>query len=176
MGARGSDTYYASIAHVAARIRNFELSPVEVTSATLERIHEINPRLSAYYAVFDEPALRDARTAERQVSRGDYRGPLHGIPIAIKDIVAVGPTTAGSELHRHHVPGHEAAVVIRTQGGRSHHRRKAGNQRVRAWGLGPRRAFSGAAQSLVNYADPRGIQLWCRGGGGRRDGFRCNWL
>ena len=112
MGARGSDTYYASIALVAARIRNFELSPVEVTSATLERIHEINPRLSAYYAIFDEPALRDARAAERQISRGDYRGPLHGIPIAIKDIVAVGPTTAGSELHRHHVPGHEAAVVV----------------------------------------------------------------
>jgi aspartyl-tRNA(Asn)/glutamyl-tRNA(Gln) amidotransferase subunit A len=109
----GSDLHYLSMAQVAAKIRASEVSPVEVAAATIERIHLINPRLSTYYVIFDTQAMTDARVAEHQILNGDYRGPLHGIPIAIKDIVALGPTTAGSELRRQYIPDHDAAVVRR---------------------------------------------------------------
>jgi aspartyl-tRNA(Asn)/glutamyl-tRNA(Gln) amidotransferase subunit A len=108
-----SELHYLSLTEVAAKIRASEVSPVEVTTATLERIRRINPQLSAYYTIFDTQAMADATDAERQIFKGDYRGPLHGVPIAIKDIVALGPTTAGSELRRHYIPDHEAAVVRR---------------------------------------------------------------
>ncbi|MFZ0128014.1 MAG: amidase [Candidatus Dormiibacterota bacterium] len=108
-----SELQYLSITEVAAKIRAAEVSPVEVTAAILERVRLINPRLSAYYAIFEAQAMKDATEAEQQVVKGDYRGPLHGVPIAIKDIVASGPTTAGSELRREYVADHDAAVVHR---------------------------------------------------------------
>ncbi|MFI5287201.1 MAG: amidase [Candidatus Dormibacteria bacterium] len=108
-----SELHYLSITEVAAGIRAAEISPVEVTAATLERVRLINPRLSAYYAIFEAQAMADASEAERQMGKGDYRGPLHGVPIAIKDVVAMGPTTAGSELRRDYIAGNDAAVVGR---------------------------------------------------------------
>ena len=109
----GSDLHYQSITEVAAKIRSSEVSPVEVAAATIERIHQIDPRLSAYYVVFDKQAMVDAKEAEREILNGDYRGPLHGVPIAIKDIVALGPTTAGSALRRQYIADRDAAVVNR---------------------------------------------------------------
>ncbi len=113
MSGLASELHYLSLTEVAAKIRGSEVSPVEVTTATLERIRRINPQLSAYYAIFETQAMADATDAERQIFKGDYRGTLHGVPIASKDIVALGPTTAGSELRRQYMPDHEAAVVRR---------------------------------------------------------------
>jgi aspartyl-tRNA(Asn)/glutamyl-tRNA(Gln) amidotransferase subunit A len=108
-----SELHYLSLTEVAAKIRATEVSPVEVTASTLERVRLINPRLSAYYAIFEAQAMKDATEAERQMVKGDYRGPLHGVPIGIKDVVASGPTTGGSDLRREYIADHDAAVVRR---------------------------------------------------------------
>lgn len=103
--------HYASLHEVSELMRKRELSPVELTRATLERIERLNPSLGAYYTVFADDALAEARAAESDIARGEWRGPLHGIPIAFKDLYELGPTTAGSGLLAKHVAKREAALV-----------------------------------------------------------------
>jgi aspartyl-tRNA(Asn)/glutamyl-tRNA(Gln) amidotransferase subunit A len=74
-------------------LRTRKVSPVELTTASLARIDRLNPTLNAFITVMHEQALADARAAEREVARG-RRGPLHGIPIALKDLF----DTAGVKL------------------------------------------------------------------------------
>ena len=88
--------HYSSLLEVAEELRSRILSPVELTRATLSRIERLNPTLGAYYVVFADEALAQARNAEAEIARGGWRGPLHGIPIAFKDLYNLGPTTAGS--------------------------------------------------------------------------------
>jgi Asp-tRNA(Asn)/Glu-tRNA(Gln) amidotransferase A subunit family amidase len=77
-----------TIKDAALQITRKELSPVELTALYLERIRKLNPLLNAYVTVAEEGALADARTAEQEIQRGKYRGPLHGIPFSIKDNLA----------------------------------------------------------------------------------------
>ena len=107
--------HYASLLEVSEQVRTRELSPVELTHATLARIERLNPRLGAYYTVFAETALAQARQAEAEIAEGRWRGPLHGVPIAFKDLYSLGPTTAGSRLLADHVAAHEAAAVTRAR-------------------------------------------------------------
>jgi aspartyl-tRNA(Asn)/glutamyl-tRNA(Gln) amidotransferase subunit A len=104
-----------TIVELAPRLRRRELSPVEVTRACLDRIEKLNPALNAFITVAAESALAEARVAEIEISRGEWRGPLHGIPIALKDIVdtAGTRTTAASALFQHRVPAEDAEVVRR---------------------------------------------------------------
>jgi aspartyl-tRNA(Asn)/glutamyl-tRNA(Gln) amidotransferase subunit A len=102
---------YLPLADVADQVRQRRLSPVELTQAMLSRISRLDGRVNAYYTVFEEQALADARAAEAEIASGIYRGPLHGIPLAVKDIVALGPTTAGSRLRKDYVAEAPAAVV-----------------------------------------------------------------
>lgn len=88
---------YLSIAELAQKIQTKQISPVEVTQAMLDRVEELEPKLNAFNTVFTDEALAAARQAETDIQRGTYRGPLHGIPIGIKDIYECGPTTCGSE-------------------------------------------------------------------------------
>jgi aspartyl-tRNA(Asn)/glutamyl-tRNA(Gln) amidotransferase subunit A len=89
-----------TIAAAAARIRARELSPVELTEACLSRIEAVDGRLNAFITITGDEALAAARAAEDEIAAGKYRGPLHGIPVALKDLFAVAGvrTTAGSKI------------------------------------------------------------------------------
>src|SRR5215469_8203844 len=104
-----------TIADVSRHIRSKKLSPVELTNWFLQRIKRLNPVLNAYVTLTEERACADAKAAEKEISRGRYRGPLHGIPVSIKDnLVTKGiRTTAGSKVLAEWVPDHDATVVER---------------------------------------------------------------
>jgi aspartyl-tRNA(Asn)/glutamyl-tRNA(Gln) amidotransferase subunit A len=106
---------FETIAELAPRLRRKEVSPVEVTRACLDRIEKLNPALNAFITVTAESALAEAHAAEIEISRGKWRGPLHGIPIALKDLIdtAGTRTTAASALFEHRFPAEDAEVVRR---------------------------------------------------------------
>jgi aspartyl-tRNA(Asn)/glutamyl-tRNA(Gln) amidotransferase subunit A len=105
----------SSLAQVARRIAAGDLSPVELTRSVLERIDRIDTRLQAYVSVFHEEALAEARRATDEIVAHGPRGPLHGIPVAIKDLYDVlgKPTLAGSHVREGHVADADSAVVSR---------------------------------------------------------------
>jgi len=109
------DIEATTIGEISRHIRAKKLSPVELTNLFLQRIKKLNPVLNAYVTITEEPARADAKVAEREISRGRYRGPLHGIPFSIKDnLVTEGVrTTAGSKVLAEWVPDHDATVVER---------------------------------------------------------------
>jgi aspartyl-tRNA(Asn)/glutamyl-tRNA(Gln) amidotransferase subunit A len=96
-------------------VRSRSLSPVDLTRACLERIERLEPRLDAFITVTPERALAEARRAEQEVASGRWRGPLHGIPIALKDNIDTAGirTTAGSAVFADRVPTTDADVVRR---------------------------------------------------------------
>ncbi len=104
-----------TIANLAPRIAAREVSPVEVTTCYLERIARLNPTLNAYSTVMEEDAMDAARQAEAEIAGGNHRGPLHGVPVSIKDNIAVRgyPTTAGSKILADWKPDFDAGVVTR---------------------------------------------------------------
>ena len=104
-----------TIARIAPLIRKKQISPVELTEFSLERIHRLQPKLNAFITVTAELARKQARQAEKEILRGKYRGPLHGIPISLKDLFFTAGirTTAGSKILRNFVPVENAVVVDR---------------------------------------------------------------
>lgn len=107
--------HWASIAELSGLLRRKAVSPVELTRAYLERIDALDRRLAAYITVTREQALAQAAEAERQIARGEYRGPLHGVPVAVKDIIYTRgvPTTAGSRVLADFVPDQDSSLVLR---------------------------------------------------------------
>lgn len=105
----------SAISELSQLIRRKEISPVEITRACLSRIEELNPSLNAFITVTGESALLQARAAEAEISRGQWRGPLHGIPVALKDLIDTTGvrTTSASALHANRVPEQDAEVVRR---------------------------------------------------------------
>jgi aspartyl-tRNA(Asn)/glutamyl-tRNA(Gln) amidotransferase subunit A len=112
-----TDLAFISAAELAAMIRNREVSPVEVMSATLARIEASQPILNAFITVAADAAIKKAREAEDAVLRGDRLGSLHGVPLAVKDLVPTAGirTTWGSLIFKDHVPDEDALVVARLQ-------------------------------------------------------------
>ena len=110
-----------TIADASRRIASKRLSPVELTQATLSRIESLNPKLGAFITVIGDQAMDAARAAERDIMRGKHRGPLHGIPFAVKDTyyTAGVRTTAGTNVLRDHIPAFDATIVrkLKTAGG-----------------------------------------------------------
>jgi len=104
-----------SLAAAAAGIASRELSPVELTQAALDRIQALDPRLNAFITVSGESALAAARAAEGAIAAGYHLGPLHGIPLALKDLIATRGerTTGGSRILADHVPDEDATVTAR---------------------------------------------------------------
>src|ERR1700758_5304679 len=104
-----------TLAEAAEQIRTHRLSPVELTRECLERIERLDPALNAFITVTADLALEQARFAEADIVAGHYRGPLHGIPIALKDLLDTAGvrTTAASNQYRERVPTHDAEVVRR---------------------------------------------------------------
>lgn len=111
MARTSAELAYLSLAEVAGLVEKRELSPVELTQAMLDRIAALNPKLHAYYTVFADEALAAAKDAEAQLRGGQYRGPFHGIPFAVKDIYESGPTTGGSKLRKDYVATQECTSV-----------------------------------------------------------------
>jgi len=109
------DLAYAEIATLAPLLARREVSPVEVTRACLDRIAAHDGAINAFITVLEESALRDAEQAEREIAAGTFRGPLHGIPIAHKDLYETRGirTTAGSKILSDFVPDQDATVVER---------------------------------------------------------------
>jgi len=109
---------YMPATELARRIRSKEISPVEVVTNSLARIDEINPKLNCFCFVYPEEALQKARAAEAAVTAGKPLGPLHGVPLAIKDLTATKGkrTTLGSYSHEHWVPDYDAAIVEKLTG------------------------------------------------------------
>ncbi|GCE26735.1 amidase [Dictyobacter alpinus] len=104
---------YTSIREAADEIHSGLITPVELVLETLEQIDAVDDEIQAYVTVLREQALKDADQAERELRTGLYRGPLHGIPIAIKDLIAVKgfPTTASSKVLEHNISTEDAMVV-----------------------------------------------------------------
>ena len=110
-----ADLHYLSLDEVARRLKARKLSSVEATQAILDRIAKLDPRLKSYATVTPERALQDAARLDAETAAGKSRGPLHGVPIAVKDLcnTAGVPTAAGMAIHRRHVPAKDATVVAR---------------------------------------------------------------
>jgi len=114
-GAATEPLHYSSLRDVARRIQAREVSPVELTTRILDRIAAIDPKLKGYATVMREQALEAARSAEEEIQRGTYRGPLHGVPIAVKDLCYTKGvrTMAGTSIYANFIPDHDATVVAK---------------------------------------------------------------
>jgi len=105
--------HYMSVMEVARRIEKKEISPVELTRAMLARIERLDGRLKSYTTVMADQALASAKACESEIQNGNYRGPLHGVPIAVKDLYFTkGVKTMGAtKVLADHVPSYDATVV-----------------------------------------------------------------
>src|SRR5919206_688439 len=113
------DIAFLTIAELGRLYRSRELSPVEVTKALLARIAAHDGKLHSFLRLTEEVALREAETAERELMAGTSRGPLHGVPYALKDIVETAgiATTGHSKLRQDYVPREDAELVKRLKAG-----------------------------------------------------------
>ncbi|HEX4424196.1 MAG TPA: amidase [Terriglobales bacterium] len=105
----------SSIQELSQRLRARELSPVDLTKDCLARIEKVDPLLNAFITITADSALAEAHRAESEIQRGEWRGPLHGIPLAIKDLIDTADilTTAGSAQFAKRIPSEDADVVRR---------------------------------------------------------------
>jgi aspartyl-tRNA(Asn)/glutamyl-tRNA(Gln) amidotransferase subunit A len=108
-----------TLLEAAAALRRREISSVDLTAAALQRIERLNPATNAMQTVMAGAARERAKQADEELARGESRGPLHGIPIAVKDLFRTRGvlTTAGSKLFENYVPDYDATVVARLQAG-----------------------------------------------------------
>jgi aspartyl-tRNA(Asn)/glutamyl-tRNA(Gln) amidotransferase subunit A len=107
------EIFYLPVTELAKRIQSKKISPVELTQMYLERSEKLGPTLNAYARLTPEIAMEQAAAAEKEIHHGHYRGPLHGIPYAAKDLLAVKgvPTTWGAKPYADQVFDYDAAVI-----------------------------------------------------------------
>ena len=105
--------FFLSVTELAARIQSKKLSPVDLTKLYLDRSEKLGPRFNAYARLTPDLALQQAEAAQKEIARGHYRGPLHGIPYAAKDLLAVKgiPTTWGAKPYANQIFNYDAAVI-----------------------------------------------------------------
>jgi aspartyl-tRNA(Asn)/glutamyl-tRNA(Gln) amidotransferase subunit A len=106
---------FRTLAEVSQLVHSKKVSPVELAEVCLARIEQLNPKLNAFIVVTADSALAEARQAEAEIQRGSWRGPFHGIPVALKDLVDTADvrTTAASGVFQDRVPTEDAEVVRR---------------------------------------------------------------
>jgi amidase len=106
---------FLTLSELSTALRKREVTSVEATRAVLDRIHKLNPTLRAYLTVLDDSALRQAEAADKEIGAGKWRGALHGVPIAVKDLCWTKgvPTTCASKVLRDFRPTSNATVVDR---------------------------------------------------------------
>jgi aspartyl-tRNA(Asn)/glutamyl-tRNA(Gln) amidotransferase subunit A len=102
-----------SISELSELIAQRTVSPVEITRSCLQKIEELNPTLNAFITVTAEQALQQAADAEKEIKNGGWRGPLHGVPVALKDLIDTAgiKTTAASGVFQNRIPDHDAPIV-----------------------------------------------------------------
>ena len=102
-----------TLTEATEQIRTRQLSPLELTRSCLDRIERLNPVLNAFITVTADLALDEARQAEAEIMAGHWRGPLHGVPVAMKDLLDTAGirTTAASNQYRERIPAEDAALV-----------------------------------------------------------------
>src|SRR5258708_21107093 len=107
------DILYLSVRELGTRIKTRKLSPVELTESYLERSERLGERLNAYATITRDLALKEAHAADKEIRAGKYRGPLHGIPYAAKDLLAVKgyPTTWGARPYANQTFDYAATVI-----------------------------------------------------------------
>jgi amidase len=112
-----NDLHYARITDIAGLLERRELSPLELTDHILQRISVLDSQLNSYQTVMAEQAMNAAVKAESEIASGRYRGALHGIPVAVKDLcfTADVPTRGGLAVLRDFVPDYDATVVQRLE-------------------------------------------------------------
>lgn len=110
-----SQLSFATISDLAKQIQRHELSPVDLTALALERIQRLNPKLNVFVTQTADLAIKQASQAEKEIMHGQYKGPLHGIPIVHKDLYCTKGirTTAGSKILEDFVPDHDATAVVK---------------------------------------------------------------
>ena len=115
MGAMETDLHYLELSELAARIKAREVLPLAITRSLLERIGSVDGMLRSYALVMADAAIAAAETAEAEIAAGRYRGPLHGVPIAVKDLFWTRgvATAAGMPIHRDFRPADDATAVRR---------------------------------------------------------------
>jgi aspartyl-tRNA(Asn)/glutamyl-tRNA(Gln) amidotransferase subunit A len=115
---KSSQIYQWDLATLAKSIREKEVSPVETAAALLKRIEKVDKKLNAFITVLHDEVMTSAKQSEQEVMDGKIRGPLHGVPVGLKDIVYTKGirTTMGSESFKNHLPGYDAAVVEKLKG------------------------------------------------------------
>ncbi|HEX4766768.1 MAG TPA: amidase [Lichenihabitans sp.] len=113
------DLHFESLTRIAGRIRDRDVSSVDVTTALLDRIDNIDGQYRSYTTVLRDRALVRAEAADRDIAKGIWRGPLHGVPIAVKDLcnTSFAPTGAGTTMLKDATPDHNATVVDRLEQG-----------------------------------------------------------
>ncbi len=104
-----------TIADLATKIRARQVSPVELTEAALAQAERLQPSLDSFITILHDTARQQAKEQEAALMRGEYHGPLHGIPIGIKDNIATAGirTTVGSKVLANNIPAEDAEVVRR---------------------------------------------------------------
>src|SRR6202048_516206 len=109
----GEELFYLTVSELARLIESKKLSPVELTQAYLDRSQKLGPRFNAYTRLTPEIALTQAKAAEKEIQRGHYRGSLHGIPSAVKDLLSVKgvQTTWGAKPYANQVFKYDATVI-----------------------------------------------------------------
>jgi amidase len=109
------DLPYMTLLEAGSAIRSRKVSPIELTRALLDRISKLEPTLHSFATVTPDLAMKQARAAEAEIASGKYRGPLHGVPIAVKDLCDTAgiATAVGMTIHANNVPGTDATVVKR---------------------------------------------------------------
>src|SRR5258708_15551772 len=109
------DLHYLELTELAACIKARKISPLEVARAQLDRIAALDGELGSYVHVMADAAIAQAETAQAEIAAGQYRGPLHAIPIALKDLFCTKdfPTAAGTIVHRNFRPDQDATVERR---------------------------------------------------------------
>ncbi len=145
--------HYRSLHRVSEAIRAGQVSPVELTEALLARIDSVDASLQSYATVMASQAVEAAQAAEQEIQAGDYRGPLHGVPIAVKDLcfTAGTRTMGGLKVLRDFVPGYDATVVRRL--------REAGAVLLGKLNL-TEGALSGYHRDFPIPVNPWGAELW----------------
>jgi amidase len=111
------DLHYLPLLDVSERIRRGELSPVTVLEAILDRIARLDGAARSYTTLLSDRARAAAARAEAEIRAGVWRGPLHGIPLAVKDLCATSfaPTTGGMPIRKNSTPDRDATVVRRLE-------------------------------------------------------------
>ena len=114
-----TDLHYESLTFVSEMLRTRQISSVEITTAQLDRIASLDPHYRSFTTVTRQRALARAEQADREIAKAIWRGPLHGVPIAVKDLcqTTFAPTGAGTMLHRSWTPDTNATVVDRLEQG-----------------------------------------------------------